>query len=461
MTSLPGLRKSRTAATLAEPQAGQLPPQAPDLEEAVLGCILLEGRDPYVRVCDFLFPEHFYIDAHRRIFEAIVRLYSREIRADILTVTQEMRSTGDLDALPDGNGPFYIAQLTSKVGSSANIEAYARVILQKYIGRELIRDAGETLRKAYDETEDVLLLLDEKNESMAKLNGMVASNDPLTVTTILRSMVDDTEEKTFIPFYMPELDKWVSMGDGQVTTVGGNPGTGKTTMVLNGLKNMAQAGYNVAVLSLEMTETQLVAKMAAGQLGIDAERVTKNKITDQEREAMAKLLIDTRNAQWFERFFIMDKLPFLHANQIYGIFERLKRRQKIDVVMIDYLQLMNGDGDGATERVDNISKAIKLATKATRIRTINISQLSRAGELRNSSQINADSDIIMILERAKTSNELLVKIEKNKLGNLQDVPLSFDLVYQRIGYTPSFTPAMPTADPPRDHTEPAKEEEPF
>lgn len=449
------IKFKRPGPPLIDNTPGKLPPQAPDLEQAVLGCILLEGRDPYARVCDFLFPEHMYMDAHRRIYEAIVRLFSRDIRADILTVTQEMRSTGDLDTLPDGNGPYYISQLTNKVASSLNIEQYARIILQKYIGRELIRDAEETMRQAYDETEDVLILLDKKNQSMAKINGLVASNDPVTVTTVLRNMVDDTTEKLFIPFYMYDLDKWMSIGPGQVVTVGGTPATGKTTFVLNGLKNMAMNGRRVAFFSLEMTKEQLVAKMVASQLGIDSERVTKNKITQQERDAMARCLIETHNAEWFERFFIMP-ISTLSSNQVYGMYERLVRRQKVDVVSIDYLQLMNGEGDGSTERMDNISKAIKLATLTTGVRTVNISQLNRAGtaatdpkmsNLRNSGQIEADSDIIMLLARAKGDTNLVVKIEKNKLGNVQDVTLPFDLVYQRIGYTPSFTPPPPTVEP--------------
>lgn len=449
MTNFPFKRPGSSVIDL---QVSKLPPQAPDLEQAVLGCILLEGREPYARVCDYLFPEHMYVEAHRMIYKAIAWLMGQNLRPDLLTVTERLRSQGELDIV---GGPYYISTLSDKMAGSLNIEQYARIILQKYIGRELIRDAEETMRQAYDETEDVLLILDRKNESMAKINGLVASNDPVTVTTVLRNMVDDTTEKLFIPFYMHDLDKWMSIGPGQVVTVGGTPATGKTTFVLNGLKNMAMNGRRVAFFSLEMTKEQLVAKMVASQLGIDSERVTKNQITQQERDAMARCLIETHNAEWFERFFIMP-ISTLSSSQVYGMYERLVRRQKVDVVSIDYLQLMNGEGDGSTERMDNISKAIKLATLTTGVRTVNISQLNRAGtastdpkmsNLRNSGQIEADSDIIMLLARAKGDTNLVVKIEKNKLGNVQDVTLPFDLVYQRIGYTPSFTPPPPTVEP--------------
>jgi replicative DNA helicase len=444
-------RKRRVVPSLIDPaldEAGKLPPQAPDYEQAVLGCILLEGREPYSIVSDYLLPEHMYVDTHRRIYEVIVQQFNDGIRPDILTVTEGLRTRGELEL---AGGPYYISQLTNKVARSTNVDRYGRVLLQKYMLRELIRVSQETMRDAYDETCDVFDVLAKHTAATGMINGMVASHDPVSALDIWRRMADDTEKKEFIPMYLdPEMDQAVSMGPGQVTTVGARPTIGKTTLVLNALKRIAQRGHNVAYISLEMTDEQLVAKLAAPVTGINAELLTKNDLNDNERARFVNAGISSPNTEWLPRLFVMD-IAGLDASQIYGIFDRLVRRQKVKVIGIDYLQLMSAKGDTGTQEMTNISKAIKWATKGTRVRTINISQLKRRpgadvdpemSDLRESGQIEADSDLILLLGRVAGTSTMRVKAAKNKLGRTGDFNLEYDLIHQDIGMASAPLPVL-------------------
>jgi replicative DNA helicase len=421
-------------------EAGQLPPQAPEMEQAVLGSILLDQR-ALSEVSDFLEPEHFYVTVHSTIYKSLLRLRKADAPINILTVAQSLKESSELDII---GGAFYLSQLTAKVSGSAGIQYNARVILQKFIRRELIRVSAETLSNAYDESRDEFDLLDEHNEGVGRINAITTNADPVSAGQIIGNMVDNTAQPLYMHFGMGDLDKHVAMGPGCVTVVGARPAVGKTTFVVNGLMNMARAGKASLFLSLEMSAEQLTAKISSALTGIDSERITRNDINDDERAQIAQSA--AHNGVWIPRILIHD-MASLKASQVFGLFERAVKRHKCEVVVIDYLQLMDGEGDNGAERMANISKACKQAAKASKIRLIEVSQLKRRdgadvnpemSDLRESGQIEADGDIIILLGRKPGAPEMLAKIVKNKIGPIGNVQLPFNLVSQNIGTTPRY-----------------------
>lgn len=434
---------------------GKLPPQAPDLEQAIVGAVMLMP-EAMGRVSDFLAPEHFYVKAHAVIYAACLHISQSDTGAKvtILTVTERLRSIGELENV---GGAYYVSTLTNKVASAANIEYHARILVQKFMRRQLAATCAASLEDAYDDTVDEFDLMDAHNAGIAEINAITTHKDPNNAADIIARMVDNTQQPLYLHFGMDRLDRHVAMGPGCVCVVGARPAVGKTTFVLNGLMNMARAGHKSLFLSLEMSETALTAKIASALTGIDSERITQNDLTDNERGRIA--LVATENSMWIPRIMISD-LASLKASQVAGIMERAVKRHGCKVAVIDYLQLMDGEGDNGAERMSNISKACKQAAKSTGIRLIECSQLKRRdgadvnpdmSDLRESGQIEADGDIIILLGREMGGTELLAKIAKNKTGPIGSERIPFDLMTQRIGAAPAFTQAPFRATPHHDN----------
>lgn len=444
----------------ADPEAGQLPPQAPELEQVVLGAIMLE-KGILGQVSDFLEADHFYVPSHGAIYRALTEVSKRGEPIDILTVTQQLKASRELDM---AGGAFYIAQLTNKVAGTANIQVHARIILQKFMLRKLIETCSVSLQEAYNETNDVFDLMDAHNEGIASINSITANSDPTNAAEIMARMVDNREQKLYLHFGMGKLDEHVAMGPGCITVIGARPAVGKTTFVLNALMNMARAGHKCLFISLEMNEDQLTAKIASAITGINSERITHNDLNDNERGRIA--LASAENGMWIPRILIAD-MASLKASQVAGIMERAVKRHGCKVAVIDYLQLMDGEGDTGVERMSNISKSCKQAAKATGIRLIELSQLKRRegnevspqmDDLRESGQIEADGDVIILLGREKGGTEISANVAKNKTGPIGTVRIPFDLMSQRIGGMPAFDPraGMPSPD---NRTEPQRDED--
>jgi len=431
-----------------DPEAGKLPPQALEMEQAVLGAILLL-QDALGKVSDFLEHEHFYSQAHAVIYRAAADLGAKGLPVNTITVVQHLKASGDLDA---AGGPFFISQLTNKVSGVGGIEYHARIIVQQFMRRQLIATCADSLRNAYDDTFDVFDLMDAHNEGVGKINAITSNSDPVNASEIIGAMVDNKEQDLYTHFSMGQIDQHVALGPGCVAVVGARPAVGKTTFVINGLMNMAIAGHKSLFISLEMSDKQLVSKITSAITGIDSERITRNEIDDGERARIA--LAAAENGSWIPRIMVSD-LSSLKASQVFGLFERAVKRHGCKVAVIDYLQLMDGEGDNGAERMANISKACKQAAKASKIRLIEVSQLKRRdgadtnpemSDLRESGQIEADGDIIMLLGREPGASELTVKIVKNKIGPIGNVVIPFNLMSQRIGNAPPFSARLPYKD---------------
>lgn len=448
------------------PDASKLPPQAPELEQAVLGACIIEPRC-IDNLRAFLFPEHFYVKAHEYIYRAIIDVRERGIMPDILSVTDELLKTKRLE---QAGGAFYLAQLSSKVASAANAEYHARIIQQEYIRRALIVGCSGTIAEAYDESKDVFDVMETHDNRMADVRRITNAPEPQSMFEVMGQIVDDTSRPLYLHLGYAEVDKHVAIGPGAIVVIGARPAIGKTTFVINALTNMAMAGHKCLFLSLEMNKAQLTAKVASAYTGIDSERITRGDIDQGDRDRIADAM--NRNAAWLPRI-LMEHLPTIHANQVAGIFHRAKERHGCEVVVIDYLQLMEADGEGV-ERMSNISKAIKRAAIATGIRVIEVSQLKRRegnelrplmSDLREAGQLEADGDIILMLGREKGDSKLTVFIEKNKMGPTGAEELPFDLMTQRIGgavQAPSFNPRLPVmSSRPDAFIEPVRDDAPF
>lgn len=434
-------------------ELGKLPPQATDLEEAVLGAMMLE-REAMNAVIDILKPSSFYKDANARIFAAISDLFAKGEPVDILTVTHALRKSGELELV---GGPLYISQLTNRVASSANIETHARIIAQKHIQRELIRISGDIIKDAFDETSDVFDLLDKAESNLFQVaEGNIRKNyDKMSV--LIKSALDQIEQArkntsgvSGVPTGFTALDRVTSGWQrSDMVVVAARPGMGKTAFVLSMARNMAvDFQIPVAVFSLEMSSVQLVQRLIASETEIDAEKLRKGNLADHELHQLHQRISKISEAPIF-----IDDTPALSVFELRAKCRRLKAQHGIQMVIIDYLQLMTTGGESKAgnreQEISTISRSIKQIAKELDVPVIALSQLSRQVEtrggdkrpllsdLRESGAIEQDADIVAFIYRAEyyginedangqpTHGKAEIIIAKHRNGSLEDVPLRF------------------------------------
>lgn len=397
---------------------GKLPPQAVDLEEAVLGAILMDSK-ALNEVIDSLNPEAFYDPRHQRIFESVTTLFNDSKPIDILTVTEELKSTGHLEVV---GGPFYISQLTNRVASTANAEVHAKIIMQKYILRELIRISSDTIKLAYDETTDVFDLLD-KTESMlytvSEKNLKRSFTDMGSVMTKAMAQIDEVRQMeeglSGIPTGFKNLDLITSGWQrSDMVVIAARPAMGKTAFVLSMARNTA-VDYNmpVAVFSLEMSAVQLVQRLISAEAEIESEKLRKGNLSDQEFQQIHHRIGRLARAPIF-----IDDTPALSVFELRAKCRRLKQQHNIEMVIIDYLQLMTAGSDKGNreQEISMISRSVKGIAKELNIPVIALSQLNRSVEtrggdkkpqlsdLRESGAIEQDADVVSFLYRPEYYN---------------------------------------------------------
>jgi replicative DNA helicase len=433
---------------------GKLPPQALDLEEAVLGALMLE-KDALSVVIDILKPETFYSEAHQKIFEAITNLFQKSSPVDILTVSAELRKMGALELI---GGAYYLTQLTDRVVSAANIEFHARIISQKYIQRELIQISSETITRAYDETSDIFDLLDSAEKSLFDIAQNNLRRDTQKIDDIMRSAVDAleklrdrTDSLTGVPSGFTGLDRITSgWQPSDLIIIAARPAMGKTAFVLTCARNAAvQYDKPVAVFSLEMSSVQLVNRLISGETEIEQEKLRKGNLQDHEWTQL-----HSRIGKLTEAPLLIDDTPALNVFEFRAKCRRLKAQYDIQMVIVDYLQLMHGKSDGKggnrEQEIGSISRALKSVAKELNIPVIALSQLSRAVEsrpgnskrpmlsdLRESGSIEQDADMVLFLYRPEyygltedengnsTAGIGEVIIAKHRNGEIATVPLKF------------------------------------
>src|ERR1044071_8214025 len=445
---------------------GKVPPQAKDLEEAVLGAIMLE-KTAFDTVVEILKPECFYVDAHQRIFNAMQSLANKSQPIDILTVAEELRSKEELEMV---GGPYYVTKLTNAVVSAANIEAHARIILQKFIQRELIRVSGEIIGDAYEDSTDVFDLLDDAESKLFEITSNhlrknFDSIDSVLVKTIQRieDLRHKNEDVSGVPSGFASLDR-ITYGwqNTDLIILAARPSVGKTAFALNLARNAALHASKptpIAFFSLEMSAGQLVQRILAAESEIWLEKIARGKLSDAEVVQLYQKGIQ-RLAQ--APIFI-DDTPALNIFELRAKCRRLKNKHNIGLIIIDYLQLMSGTGENRNsnreQEISNISRNLKSLAKELSIPIIALSQLSRAVEqrgakdgsrvpqlsdLRESGAIEQDADMVMFLYRPEyydinqnESGENIrglteIRIAKHRNGQLGTIRLKALLHIQKF-----------------------------
>lgn len=446
-------KNTRTASTIDQinAQYGKLPPQALDVEEAVLGALMLE-RDAYVTVADIIDTGSFYKDEHRKIFEAIKYLSTHERPVNLLMVTQELKNREQLEEV---GGPLYITQLTSRVASAAHLEFHARIIAQKFIQRELIRVSSEIQVKAYDATMDVDDLIDFSETALFKVAEGNIKKETLPIKPILREAARQIEEASRredglsgIPSGFTALDRITSgWQKTDLVIIAARPAMGKTAFVLSMARNMAvEHRKPVAVFSLEMSSVQLVNRLIAAETELGSEKIKNGRLAEWEWEHFNRKLNVLEEAPMF-----IDDTPALSIFEFRAKCRRLKLQHDIGVVIVDYLQLMTAGTDGRGNReqeVSLISRSLKAIAKELDIPIIALSQLNRSVEsregkrpqlsdLRESGAIEQDADLVLFIHRPEyygitedeNGNSLLgvaeIIVAKHRNGSVGDVQLAF------------------------------------
>ncbi len=366
---------------------GKVPPQARDLEEAVLGAIMLE-KSAFDTVVEILKPECFYVEGHQQIFKSMQGLAQKNQPIDILTVVEELKMREELEQI---GGPYYVTKLTNTVVSSANIEAHSRIILQKFIQRELIRISGEIIGEAYEDSTDVFDLLDDAESKLFEItNNHLRKNfdsiDTVLVKTIQRieDLRNKNEDISGVPSGFASLDR-ITYGwqPTDLIILAARPSVGKTAFALNLARSAAlhpTKSTPVAVFSLEMSASQLVQRILSAESEIWLEKIARGKLEEHEmKQLYAKGIQRLSQAPIF-----IDDTAALNIFELRAKCRRLKNKHHVGLIIIDYLQLMSGTGENRNgnreQEISRISRDLKGLAKELQVPIIALSQLSREVE---------------------------------------------------------------------------------
>ncbi|MBQ0116332.1 MAG: replicative DNA helicase [Flavobacterium sp.] len=441
--------------TIINLEKGKLPPQALDLEEAVLGAMMIDKKG-VDEVIDILAADAFYKDAHKHIFEAIIQLFNDSQPIDLLTVSAKLRQMGKLDL---AGGDMYLIQLTQKISSSAHIEFHSRIILQKFIQRSLIKISSEIIEDAYDETTDVFDLLDQAESKLYEVTqGNIKRSSETAQSLVIQAKkrieeISNKEGHSGIATGFHDLDKLTSgWQPSDLIIIAARPGMGKTAFVLSMARNIAIDGKNgVAVFSLEMSSVQLITRLISAETGLSSEKLRTGKLEKHEWEQLSVKVRDLEKAPLF-----IDDTPSLSIFDLRAKARRLASQFGIKLIVIDYLQLMTAGGGGKgggnrEQEISTISRNLKALAKELMVPVIALSQLSRAVEtrgpskrpllsdLRESGAIEQDADIVSFIyrpeyykidtwdddEQTPTQGQAEFIVAKHRNGGLDNIRLKF------------------------------------
>ncbi|MCX6333852.1 MAG: replicative DNA helicase [Bacteroidia bacterium] len=435
----------------AMPDFGKVPPQAIDMEEAVLGAIMLE-KEAVITILDILKPESFYKDSHKKIFKAISDLNLREFPVDLYTVTEELRAHNELESV---GGPVYLTQLTSKVVSAANVDYHARIVAQKYIQRELIRVSTEIQARSFDDTWDVTELLDYSENELFQIAEGNIKREVAPINMVIKEAIREIEEAgkredalVGIPSGFTRLDRLTSgWQKSELIIIAGRPSMGKTAFALSMARNMAiDHRKNVAIFSCEMSSIQLANRLIISETDIASDKIRNGRLSEEEWKQL-----DTRIKKLVQAPIFIDDTPAISIFELRAKCRRLMAQNKLDIVIVDYLQLMSGpENAGSREQeVSNISRSLKSIAKELNVPILALSQLNRSVEmrggtkrpllsdLRESGAIEQDADMVVFIHRqekfgimtfedeSSTKGIAEIIVAKNRNGPVDDIKLKF------------------------------------
>ena len=444
--------------------AGKVTPQAIEFEEAVLGALMIDDN-AVSTILDFLQPQMFYVAAHQHIFNAIKKLFAMAQPIDLLTVTNQLRKDKLLDVV---GGASYLSGLTNRITSAANIEYHARIVMEKFIVRELIHNCNDIITDSFDESNDVLDLLDKAEEKIFNIIENNFKRDSKELHVVVRSALESLDEirqnadqLQGVPSGIRAIDeKTGGFQKSDLIIMAGRPGMGKTSFVLSIARNAAlEHKRPVAFFSLEMSARQLVERLFSMESGIPTEHIAKGQLNDNEWTK----LMDSIGALESSNL-IIDDTPALTIFDLRAKCRRLKHKYNIEMVIIDYLQLMQAGsentnkGGNREQEISYISRSLKALAKELDIPVIALAQLSRAVEtrggtkrpmlsdLRESGSIEQDADLVLFIYRPEyykldhfdddqqtPSKDLAdIMFEKNRHGSTGNVRVRFEGQYTKF-----------------------------
>ncbi len=399
--------------------AGRMPPQAVEVEQSVLGAMLLE-TEAIARAVEVL-PQHsFYDSRHRKVYQAILSLFDRNNPVDLVTVSEELKRRGELE---DVGGAYYLTELTAKVATSANVEYHARIIAEKSLLRQFIEVASLLVGRAYEPGFDAFELLDEAEREIFQISDSQLRKSASPIKDIIKRTIERLESLhgreggvTGVPSGFTRLDGMTGgWQPADLIIIAARPSMGKTAMSLSMARNAALHPTNpvgVAYFSLEMSADQIAQRMLTSEARVDAQAARTGRMSQHDWSNLARAASTLANASIH-----IDDTPGLSILELRAKCRRLKAEHNIGLVIVDYLQLMHGSGLGRTsnreQEIAQISRSLKALAKELNVPVVALAQLSRAVEtrggdkrpmlsdLRESGSIEQDADVVAFLYRAE------------------------------------------------------------
>jgi replicative DNA helicase len=420
-------------------------PHSREAEEAVVGAVLINS-EAYYDVAQFLSADDFYIHRNKWIWEAFTRLHEQRIPVDLLTLSEELDRSNQL---ADIGGSAYITSLINQVPSSLNAESYGRIVEGHSIRRKMIDAANKIASIAYNEASTVDDVMNEAEKAVFNVSERRLKHDLLPISSVLSDYYDRIDELAKrpeeihgVPTGFMDLDKMLSgLQPSDLLIIAGRPGQGKTGFLLSIAKNAALTHKkHVAIFSLEMSNEQVVQRLIAQETGIDSQRLRNGKLQENEWPLFTHAIEVFSDTHIF-----LDDTPAITPLQLRTKCRRLHMEFGIDLIIVDYLQLMSGDSrnDNRVQEVSNISRNLKVLARELNVPVLTAAQLSRAVEqrtdkrpvlsdLRESGSLEQDADIVMFIYRpdqyekdSEKQNVAEIIIAKHRNGPVGSVELIF------------------------------------
>ncbi len=435
-------------------EQGKIPPQASDLEQAIIGAMLIDKRG-LEEAIEILTSDVFYKEPHRLIFDAISELFYKNSPVDLLTVSSELKRTDKLTLV---GGDFYLIELTQKIASSAHIEFHSRIVLQKWIQRQCIKISSQIIEESYDENADSLELIEDAYREYGKISDLITLGKKIDFKKSVSEFLNKTTQKTKgVPSSLSKLDKKLNgYQNSDLIILAARPGMGKTALVLNEVLECGLRGIPVAFFSLEMSEKQIIGRMLSTVSGIEVTKVNQMDLTHGEILHLKKC-----SDMLSELPIYIDDTGGISPIELKIKCNRLKRENGIKMIVVDYLQLMkvkNKKTGNREQEISEISQSLKNLAKELDVPVIALSQLSRSVEqrgsskrpllsdLRESGSIEQDADVVMFIyrpeyyhidqwdddEHTPTENQAEIEVAKYRNGETGFCRVGCRLKYMRF-----------------------------
>ncbi len=435
-------------------ELGKVPPHDIEAEQAVIGCMLTD-QDAVTAAVEKLKPEDFYREDNKIIYSAIMNLYNKAQPIDVITLKAELTSMGKFDAV---GGLEYIVELPEKVPTTSNVDRYIKIVEEKSMLRNLIKTANEIIDMGYEQTDEVEDIMDNAEKKIFNViqrksqTGYTSISDILVESfTRLEELYNQKQHVTGVPTGFIKLDdKTAGLHGSELILIAARPAMGKTAFALNiGTYAATRANVPVAIFSLEMSKDQLANRILCSEALVDSNNVRTGKLSDEELSKLAETSGELSQAPIY-----VDDTPGISVMEIRAKCRKMKLEKNIGLIIIDYLQLIQGSAKNANNRVQEIaeiSRSLKILAKELNVPVIALSQLSRAVEsrddhrpmlsdLRESGSIEQDADIVMFLYRDDYYNEESTKkniaeviIAKQRAGSTGTVELAWMGQYTKFG----------------------------